>query len=96
MDRKLGVFVSTVVIVLVVVALTYKPQTVWAAKVDLWVLETAAAQSQTEFLLYLNDQADVSGATGLRTKGAKGQYVYDRLTAVAAQTQPAIIAELES
>jgi uncharacterized repeat protein (TIGR01451 family) len=80
--------------VLVVAALAYKPQTVWATKVDPWVLATAAAQSQTEFLLYLTQQADVTGAAGLRTKAAKGQYVYDQLTAVAAQTQPAVLAEL--
>lgn len=68
----------------------------WTAKVDPWVLETAVAQPQTEFLVYLTEQADLSGAAAIRGKEAKGQYVYERLTAVAAQTQPALIQTLEA
>ncbi|MEZ4646884.1 MAG: S8 family serine peptidase [Chloroflexota bacterium] len=67
----------------------------WEAKVDPWVLETAAANDETEFLVYLNEQADLSGADSLTTKEEKGAYVYEQLTAVAQRTQPALIAQLE-
>ncbi len=75
----------------------------WRTKVDPWVLATAdPAQApdgplpETEFLVYLAEQGDVSGAQALPTKDAKGAYVYETLTAVAKRTQPAVIAQLDS
>jgi len=71
----------------------------WQAKVDGWVMETANPNTpgqQTEFLVHLTEQADVSGAALLPTKEEKGQYVYDQLTAVAARTQAPLIAALEA
>lgn len=78
--------------------------TAWQAKVDAWVLETAdpalapagAPLPQTEFLVLLAEQADVSGARQLPTKAQKGQYVFDTLTAVANRTQPAVMAQLDA
>ena len=100
MNQKAGLFVMIFVTVLAVMGWAYQPQSAqaaeWVAKVDPWVMETAVAQSQTEFLVYLTTQADLSGAESLKTKEAKGQYVYDQLTAVAHQTQPAIIAQLDA
>ncbi len=69
--------------------------TEWAQKVDPWVLETAVA-GETEFLLYLSEQADLSGTARLATKEEKGAYVYAQLTAVAQRTQPAVIAQLDA
>ena len=68
---------------------------VWQDKVDPWVLETAASENEAEFLLYLSEQADLSGAADLQSKDEKGQYVYDQLTAVAAQSQPALLQALD-
>lgn len=68
---------------------------VWQNKVDAWVLETAVSGQETEFLVYLDKQADVSGASALTTKEEKGAYVYKQLTAVAQRTQPAVIAMLK-
>lgn len=68
----------------------------WEAKVDPWVLATADANAETEFLVYLTEQADLSGAASLTTKEAKGAYVYEQLTAVAQRTQPALIAQLDA
>lgn len=69
----------------------------WQTKVDGWVLETASLPNQeTEFLVFLTEQADLSGAAQLQSKEEKGQYVYDRLTAVSAQTQAPLIAALEA
>jgi serine protease AprX len=69
--------------------------TSWGSKVDPWVLGTAAA-GQTEFLVYLNEQADLSGAARLSTKLEKGQYVYQRLSETAARAQKSLLAFLKS
>ena len=68
----------------------------WTQKVDAWVLETAAAQGETEFLVYLAEQADVSGAAARPTKLAKGEFVVEQLMVVAQRTQPAVIAALQA
>jgi uncharacterized repeat protein (TIGR01451 family) len=67
----------------------------WQSKVDPWVLETVAEQGETEFLVFLTEQADLSGAAALRTKLEKGQYVYETLTEVANRTQPPVRAALD-
>jgi hypothetical protein len=66
----------------------------WEEKVEPRVL-SAALVGRTEFLIYLAEQADLSGAYRLGTKVEKGRYVYERLTAVASDTQPAITRELD-
>ena len=58
----------------------------WRTKVDARVME-AVALGQTEFLIYMKQKADLSGAKALATKNEKGNYVYQRLTAHAASTQ---------
>ena len=58
----------------------------WRDKVDASVLAAAAA-GEAEFLIYMKEQADLSGSANLATKNEKGQYVYERLTATAAATQ---------
>jgi serine protease AprX len=65
----------------------------WRSKVDASVLE-AAALGETELLIHLGEQADLSGAYALASKEEKGSYVYDRLTAVADATQAGLRAEL--
>ncbi len=73
---------------------TAAQEALWKAKVDPWVLETGTA-GETEFLVFLTEQADLSRAATLRTKLEKGSYVYEQLTAVAARTQPAVATALE-
>jgi len=67
----------------------------WRAKVDDWVLGTAAL-GETEFLIFLDEQADISQADNLPTKEQKGAYVYEQLTRVARETQGPLIQSLES
>lgn len=62
----------------------------WQDKVDASVLDVAST-GQAEFLIYMNSQADLSGADALATKEEKGQFVYDSLTATAQATQPAVL-----
>jgi serine protease AprX len=66
----------------------------WKDKVDPWVLQTAST-GETEFLVYLTSQADLSAANALPTKSQKGWYVYQTLTSFAKHTQAPLIAELE-
>jgi subtilisin family serine protease len=72
-----------------------KSQPAWRQKVDDWVWQTAGADEEAEFLVFLAQQADVSGAAALPGKEAKGAYVYEQLTAVAQRTQPAVVAALQ-
>ena len=67
----------------------------WQSKVDTWVTATAA-NGETEFLIYLSEQADLSGAAALPTKLEKGRYVYEALTRVAQRTQGPVIAALQA
>jgi subtilisin family serine protease len=65
----------------------------WRSKVDAGVY-AAAAEGDSEFIIYMAQKADLSGADALGTKEEKGRFVYDQLKAVAAETQPAVIARL--
>ena len=58
----------------------------WQTKVDATVL-SAAGLAETEFLIYMKQQADLSGSSALQTKEEKGQYVYQQLTTTAQTTQ---------
>lgn len=54
-----------------------------------------APAGRVEMLVVLADQADLSAARGIHGKEAKGRYVYEALTAHAASTQAALVADLE-
>ena len=66
----------------------------WQAKVDPWVLEKS--NSDTEFIVFLSEQADLSGAATFQTKAEKGRFVFNALRRVAAVTQPAVLARLKA
>ena len=67
----------------------------WQDKVDPWVMQTASG-GQTEFLVYLTAQADLSAARNLPTKVEKGTYVYQALSSTAERTQKNLITALQS
>jgi len=66
----------------------------WQTKVDPWVLQTAA-EGETEFVVMLKEQADLSRADELAGKIDKGTYVYHQLTETANRTQGALLASLK-
>ena len=68
----------------------------WRNKVDHWVLETTANGAETEFLIYLTEQADLSAVDDLTTKIEKGSFVFQELTAVAQRTQSPVISDLRA
>ena len=51
------------------------------------MLNNTADGKTAEFLVVLNEQADLSGAELLKTKAEKGRYVYETLYRNAQQTQ---------
>lgn len=76
-------------------ALPVRSESSWQAKVDPWVLETAQSEGETEFLVFLAEQADVSGAYALETKLEKGTYVFETLTETAQRTQGPVLAAID-
>lgn len=97
MSKKVVSFLSLLSLLALLVAVMVPRQVkaaTWQDKVDPWVLSTALAEGETEFLLFLNEQADVSAAADLTTKEAKGNYVYQTLTATADRTQGPVLAQL--
>jgi uncharacterized repeat protein (TIGR01451 family) len=67
----------------------------WEEKVDPLILSTAL-NGDTEFLVFLKEQADLSGAAILGDKTAKGNYVYEALTSLAETSQKPIRASLDN
>lgn len=52
------------------------------------------AGAHVEFILFLEEQADVSGAAVFQTKAEKGAFVFSKLTETAGRTQASLLAEL--
>ena len=65
-------------------------------KIDPWVLDQLVLQpsGESEFLIVLAEQADLSGAARLTTKLAKGEYVFEKLQETASRTQGSLLDEL--
>ena len=89
-------FVSLVVAANVVPLACQAASSTWAEKVDPWVLDqlVLSAAGESEFLIVLAEQADLSRAVELSTKRAKGRYVVERLRETAARTQAPLLDEL--
>ena len=66
----------------------------WQSKVEPGVL-TAASTGDAQFLIYLSQQADLSGADALTSKEEKGRFVVERLISTAQATQPAVLQTLD-
>ena len=65
-------------------------------KISSQVLRDTASGSETQFVVYLGNQADLSAAYTMRDQDARGWYVYRTLREHAARTQAPIIAQLEA
>ncbi|HEY2799331.1 MAG TPA: S8 family serine peptidase [Chthoniobacterales bacterium] len=60
-------------------------------KIAPWVTAHTADGRQAEFIVVLNDQADLSGAAALQTKRAKGRFVRDALWSKKQATQGPVL-----
>ena len=67
----------------------------WESKVDSTLLRAAEAGENITFLVVLQAQADVSGAKSLKTKDAKGRFVFNQLRQTANRTQQDLIDIIE-
>jgi serine protease AprX len=65
--------------------------TATANKIAPWVVEHTANGQQTEFMVVLADQANLSAAATMRTKSEKGRYVYDSVRNKSRTTQGPIL-----
>jgi len=66
----------------------------WESKVSPQVLDEVQG-GETEFLVIMKDQADLSQAANLKTKDEKGEFVYQTLTAFAEASQKPVRATLD-
>ena len=67
-----------------------------AAEVHAGVWEALEVEGEAQILILLKQQADLRGAGALRTKEAKGQYVYEALWTLAQQSQQDLRATLDA
>jgi len=65
-------------------------QSSWQEKIDQELLFAYEGEPQ-EFIIFLSEQADLSGAADLKTKTKKGEYVYQQLIATARRSQAPIV-----
>ncbi|MBP6016290.1 MAG: S8 family serine peptidase [Candidatus Promineofilum sp.] len=68
----------------------------WSRKADESLLAATAGGASAEFLVVLNEQADLSAAVDVRNKTARGRLVYETLTAVATRNQAPLRALLDA
>jgi subtilisin family serine protease len=67
----------------------------WKVKVEPRLLALGAGE-KAEFLVVLAEQADVSRAERMKTKAAKGRYVFEQLSRTAERSQASLLAELSA
>ncbi len=79
-----------------IAAPTAAPSRSGLAPFDPYILKMIEQDGQANFFVVLKIQADLSAAEKMATKEAKGQYVFDALTEVAAKTQGPIVAALNA
>jgi len=84
-----------VVTVLAIVATPVKSSEILMEKIDPMVLSQATG-GESEVLVFLSEQADLSPARQLRTKEEKGAFVYHALKEVALRTQKPLLTYLNA
>ncbi|MGB1249728.1 MAG: S8 family serine peptidase [Candidatus Promineifilaceae bacterium] len=97
MNRSYRLFIPFSLLLLILISTAWFVRPIaaidWQSKVDPSLLAMRSVES-AEFLIILNEQADLSHIPDHWTKDQKGRAVYEALTAVADATQPALIAQL--
>lgn len=67
----------------------------WKEKVDAALLRRAESTQIVDFIVMLENQAELPAITAQRTKNQKGQYVYQQLSEHARRTQSAVLQLLQ-
>ena len=63
----------------------------WEQKVDPIVLKKSKSETNTEFIIVMEEQAELSKTNTLKTKEEKGLFVYKTLVEIATRTQKEVI-----
>lgn len=63
----------------------------WLSKLEPQLAQESQAQERVQFMIYLDEQADLSAAARQPTRVEKGRVVVQALKAVAARTQPPVL-----
>ncbi len=85
-----NVFLSIALLLVLALPAAAEKSQAWQGKVDARVLQKSAA-GESEFLVFLSEQADVRDAAALKTKPVKGARVVGRLRDTAQRTQGPIL-----
>lgn len=88
--RRLIKFLPLFLILFSARSIVAAPESNWQVKVESTVLEDASS-GQTEYLVFLNHQADLDYAEQLNSKQEKGEFVVKRLKSTAENTQKPIL-----
>jgi len=94
--RRLAALLATLTLAIPWHAAPAQPlavSTAWQARVEPLAL-SASASGEAEFLVFLQEQADLSGIPISATKAEKGEYVYRQLVATAQRAQTGLVAML--
>src|SRR5687767_14731251 len=89
-----GVAAILALAVFAAAAMASAGSTDWRQKVDVSVVSNAEV-GRTQFFVYLDRQADLTGAYTRTAKAAKSRFVYEQLTGVARESQGSVVAALE-
>lgn len=92
--RLRGAWALALILILATAASAATPAP-WFSKVAPEVLASAAG-GDVAFLVVLTSQADLDAAERLRSKEAKGRFVFDTLSELAARTQPPVLSTLDA
>lgn len=96
MTTRAILFLSIVAAILLLLARASVPTAAWSEKIDSNLLAATAGGATAEFLVVLDEQADLSGTATIVDIVERGRAVYQILTTTAARTQQPIRAVLDA
>ena len=67
----------------------------WSSKIDSEFFQSLSTSAEKDFIVFLSEQADLSGAAKLSTKLEKGKFVFQQLTEVAKRSQSTLLRALD-
>lgn len=94
--KKLFTIAIGVLTMTLLMAWTLSEDTPWKEKVSPVLLEKALQSEQVDFMIVLEQKADISAAKSFKTKEEKAWYVYNQLQSTAANSQRGIIELLDA
>jgi subtilisin family serine protease len=95
--KRLGLLIALILLISFVVPVGAAPLADQStSKISGDVLQATAGGESTQFIVFMEDQADLSAAYSMTDQDARGWYVYNTLKEHAEQTQAPVIDQLEA